>query len=367
MKKLTYLILIFVFQTQAHFCQNTNKVDSLKQAFNTEKGDIEKVELGNLIFLELKHKAPEEALIYVNKMLSISKQNALKKGIGMAYHNKGYYYRFKPNSDSSRYYFKKSIEILKQNSFDKALCKTCEDYATFECVQGNYDTAIKIADLGYDHAKKIKNGEFMAVASNRKSTTYMDSGNFEAATRENIIALKIIDTLKLKKPLLNAISLGHKARIEMLRGNYNLMLAPLLESLNIAKKTNNKTWEAVTLMEIGNAHWYLENYDDAIKYYEESLNTSKEIKRNDFISMNLSNISSIYADRGHFSQAIKTLKESIQVEKKIGSKINLTIAYNTIAEVYNSNNNFNEAIKFYNKGIKLADSIEALDVSASNK
>ncbi|KJD33001.1 hypothetical protein PK35_08505 [Tamlana nanhaiensis] len=361
MKPLHYALSIILF-VQIGFSQNTKLIDSLKQSYKSSISFIDKIKTGDLIVQELKHKNPEETYNYINDMLSTSIQNKYKKGIGISLRNKGYYFRFKPNVDSARYSFKKSLKILSENKNSLEAAKTCEEFATFECVQGNYNEAIEIAETGYNHAKTNNNGEYMAVALNRKVTTLMDKGDFKEATIINLLSLNIIDSLKRKKPLLKAVSLGHKARIEMLRGNYKLVLEPLLESIKILKSIKNTKWLAVNFMEIGNAYWYLNDYDNALNSYTTSLNYSKEINRKDFISMNLSNIASLQIKKGSYNEALKTLLGSVPIEKQIGSKINLTIAYNSLGEVYSLKKNYAESLKYYNLGIQLADSIKATDV-----
>ncbi len=362
MKRNFLFLFLIVLVCNTLIAQNKKYFDSLKLAFENHKNISKKVATGNLIFEELKHKDPELSFKYAKNILKLSLNDNFSKGEGIAYRNLGYYFRFKPNVDSSRFYFKKSFKILEQNNFFKELCKTSDDYATFECMQGNYETAINISENGYKYARKIKNGELMSMSLNRKATINMDSGDFEAAVKENIKSLKILDTIIPEKKLLKAIALGHSARIEMLRGNYELALKPLEKSLILLKNINEKKWMSVTYTEIGNAYWYLEDYDKAIDNYNQSLIISKEIKRYDFISINLSNIASLYSKKGNHEKAIKILKEALEVEKRIGSQMNLITGYNLIGDSYYSSKKYDLAIENYTHAVQLSDSIKAIDV-----
>lgn len=362
MKKLILFILTFILYNQNTEAQNQKISDSLKSSYNFQTNIEQKVETAQLLFQHYKHLNPKTAFKYANDVLNMSVKNDYNKGIGLAYHNLAYYYRFLPNIDSSRFYFKKSLNILKQLKSVNKLCELTEDYATFECVQGNYDKAIEISEIGYTNALNARNNKYMLQSLNRKTTINMDKGDFETATKENILALKILDTLTSENKLIKAVTLGQSARIEMLRGNYQLTLKPLKESLNLLISLKNKNWTAVTYIEIGNAYWYLEDYNNAIKNYNKSLVISKEIKREDFISINLSNIASIYSETGNHAEAIKILKESLEIEKQIGSLINLSIGYNALGSAYYNTKQYKLAVKNHTLSIHLSDSIKAMDV-----
>ncbi|WP_406683571.1 hypothetical protein N1F78_12890 [Seonamhaeicola sp. MEBiC1930] len=362
MKPVFLFIIVILLSYNSVNGQNLAEADSLINIFNNETNKIEKVKTAQKIFHKLKHTNPEKAFDFANKGLKLSKKNNSTSGEGIAYHHLAYYYRFLPNIDSSRYYFKKAYQTLEEHNHIEALCNAIEDYAALECLQGNYDKAIKIADRGFKHANNIKNSHYVLMSLSRKTTTYMDNGKFEAAAKENIKALKILDTIHPEDKYGKAVTLGLSARIEMLRGNYQLTLEPLEKSLKLFTSLNDLSRLAVTHMEIGNANWYLEDYDAALKNYKESLTYSKKIQRYDFISMNLSNMASIYSDKGDYIEALKITKNSIEVEKKIGSKINLTIGYNSLANIYSSMKDYNQSIKYFTKAIVLADSIKASDV-----
>lgn len=362
MRKIFCFVLISFWSLNLTYSQNTKLVDSLRNVFNGLEDEISKIKIAQKLFQELKHKNQNESFKYTYLGLELSKKNKYKLGEGVAYHDLAYYYRFLPNIDSSRYYFKKSYQVLEKHKHIKELCDAIDNYATLECLQGNYQEAINISNKGYIHAINMQSSHYILMSLSRKTTTYMDNGNFEAAAEENLLALKVLDTIDPEDKYGKAVTLGLNARIEMLRGNYQSTLDPLKKSLALFASLNDSSRLAVTYMEIGNAYWYLDNLDMALKNYNESLSFSKKIGRDDFISMNLANMASIYSLKGDYIKALEIIKGSIEVEKKIGSLINLTISYNSLANVYYDLENYNEAIKNYSLAIKLADSINASDV-----
>ena len=80
------------------------------------------------------------------------------------------------------------------------------------------------------------------------------------------------------------MALVHNGRLEMLRGNYKTSIKPLEEALIISKELNELLWTAITHNEIGNAYWYLNDYDKAIACYNESLKICKKLKRKSVVN-----------------------------------------------------------------------------------
>ncbi|WP_189358528.1 tetratricopeptide repeat protein [Algibacter mikhailovii] len=342
--------------------QQSEEQDSLDLVFRNQKHLNNKIETARIIYQKYKNTEAQFVFNISNEVLELSKKENYPIGEGIASRFIAYYYRFKPNIDSSRFYFNQSFKTLENSNAIKDFCETTEEYATFECVQGNYDKALNIAEQGFRQASKIKSSEQMVMCLNRKATINMDSGNFTGATKSNLLALKILDTTTLQLAKLKAISLGHKARIEMLRGNYELTLQPLQEALNLLITLNDKQWMTVNYIEMGNAHWYLNNFNEALINYNKGLTLSKELKRHDITSICYSNIASINIEQGHYKEAIEVIKKSIEADKAIGSMINLTIAYNMLGDAYYNTNNIKQATKSYTNAIILADSIKASDV-----
>ncbi len=362
MKPKALLIFLFLICNQLSNSQNETYVDSLLNRFKTTSDAIEKIKTAQHLFQELKHKDSETAFKYAKLGLELSKNNQYKKGEGIAYHHLGYYYRFLPHIDSSRFYFKKSVTTLKSADEKSDFCNAIDDYAVFECMQGNYKKAVAVAHEGFEAAMALKSAYHVLQSTTRKCTILMDNGDFEAATKENLLALRVLDTVQPEDKFGKAIAYGNKGRIAMLRGNYDDALAPLQTSLNLLKSLDDKQWLAVMYIEIGNVYWYKNNFDKALENYNLSLEISKIIKRNDFIAINLGNMADIYSQKGELKKALKYYEQSLPVTQKIGALIDVAISHNSIASLAYKTKDYKKAIKNHTKAIKLSDSIESLDV-----
>ncbi len=361
MKRLLFQ-LYFILIPYVLTSQNDKKIDSLLNAFNNQPESIEKVKTSQKLFHAFKHKKNKEAYKHANLGLALSKKINYKTGEGLGYLNLAYYYRFFPDLDSTRYYFKKSVKTLSSIDDKKNLWFALNEYAIFETIQGDFKTALRLADNGLEVATALKHGPHIVDNIQRKSTIYMDNGDFKLAMKEALKASRVLDTIKPENKVGKAIAIGDIGRIEMLRGNYTEAIEPLKESLQKFKTLKNEYWIAVMDIELGNLYWYLEDYETSLEYYEHSLVISRAMERDDFIASNLSNMAGIYSKRGEHKKALELLLESHKITSKIGSTNNIIISYNEIGNASFRSGNYKKAIESHSTAIKMADSMKLLNL-----
>ncbi|MCF7560235.1 tetratricopeptide repeat protein [Sabulilitoribacter multivorans] len=361
MKLIFFKLILLIFPIILS-SQNDKKLDSLLTAFDNQPEGIEKVKTSQKLYHAFKHKKPEEAFKHAKLGLALSKKINYKTGEGLGYLNLAYYYRFVPDLDSTRYYFKKSAKTLSDFDDKKNLWFALNEYAIFETIQGDFKTALKLADDGLKVATALKHGPHMVDNIQRKSTIYMDTGDFKLAMEEALNASRVLDTIKPENKVGKAIALGDIGRIEMLRGNYEEALHPLTESLEAFKKLNNVFWIATMYIELGNLYWYMDNLDKSLECYEASLVLSKKMNRDDFIASNLSNMAGIFSKRGNHKKALELLLETHEITKRIGSNNNLIISFNEIGDASYRSGDFNRAIHNHSEAIRLADSMGLIDL-----
>jgi tetratricopeptide (TPR) repeat protein len=150
-------------------------------------------------------------------------------------------------------------------------------------------------------------------------------------------------------------------RTEVLRGHSEDGLPYLKEGLKIFEEEEEIRWQAITLIELGSAYFFQEDYDSALTYYQQSLDLSYEMKRDDFIAANLGNIAAIYLENEEYDEALRRLFEAREIHNRPGSVNNLIIVYNDIASAYVGKKSYDLAIDYFSKAIQLADSLGSLD------
>ncbi len=362
MKTSKSFVLAFLGSILFVSAQENKKLDSLLIVYKSQRQDTSKVKTLHQLFSELRHEDWDRAYTYNEEAIFLSKKLNYPVGEGIGYLNHAYYYRFLPNADSARFYFSKSVELLKRNDAKNEQWKSLNEYATFETIQGDFKKAITLADEGQNIAIELNSGTKLIDNLQRKSTIYMDTGDFELAMTETLKASKIADTISPPDLKRKAIALADIGRIDMLRGNYTKSIEPIQQSLTIFEKLKDDLWMAIISMELGNVHWYMEDYDAASENYKKSLELSRKMGRKDFIASNLSNLGLISMSRKHYDEAIKYLEEAIKIKKKVSSLNNLIINYNNLGVAHFKIRSYKKSLENHSVAIKLADSINALDI-----
>lgn len=358
MKPRTLFWFLFVCVISPPLCaQQDQKLDSLLNVYNSQVESINKVETAQKLSKAYRHNDPEASFHYASEALKISKKISYGKGEGYSLLSLALYYRFLPNADSARFYFKGSSKKFRSLDLKNDLWLALNESATYETLLGEFEYAINLAEEGIELAMELKNGAKLVDNLQRKATIYMDMTNYVSAMEETIKASKVLDTLQPEDKKRKAIVLADIGRIDMLRGREKEAIPNLEKSLQIFHEIDDPFWSATIYIELGNCYWYLKEYDKCIQAYEESLVISKKMNREDFIAANNNNIGATYAEIGQFSKALTYQISAHEITKSSKSQNNLIISHNDLARTYIGLKEYSKALHHTNLAIKIADSI----------
>ncbi|MEO9510654.1 MAG: tetratricopeptide repeat protein [Flavobacteriaceae bacterium] len=360
------LILVFLFlfggilfKIQA---QENTKLDSLLAIYDVQKPGVEKIKTAQELFQQYKNGNLHKAFDYAIQAIAYSDKINYRDGKGIGFLNLAYYYQLKPNIDSTRHYLKKSISILSDLPTSKNLWEAKHQFSVFETKQGNFDTALKLSDECKNLAVELNDGDKLTKSLRRKSTIYIDTGNYDRAMEEIVMASRIADTISPENKEVRGMLIIDASRIEMLRGNYQKALDPIKNAIKLFTEDKNHFWLSISLTEIGNLYWYMEKFDGAISSYQKSIEVAKNIGRKDLILSNMANIGLVYSSLGNYDKALEYQLNFQKLIKESGVKLNETIGLNNIGTTYRKKKKFKKAIEYHGQAIQLADSINALDV-----
>ncbi|MDC6367078.1 MULTISPECIES: tetratricopeptide repeat protein [Flavobacteriaceae] len=355
-----YFIIFFLFSIA--YGQNSVRVDSLLVAYDQLPFNEEKVSTLRKLYHATKHFEPKLAYGYAHESIDISRKINFAEGEGLGYLCLADYYSIIAHIDSAKFYYGKTIRTFEKTDDNKNLWLALNELAKFKTLQGDFEHALDLANQGIITATKLKSGIKLIDNYQRKSTIYMDKGDFQSAMTEALNASKVVDTLKVHDATKEAIVLSDIGRIEMLRGNHSESLGPLEKSLDLFKSMKEEIWQAIIYIEIGNVYYFLKDYDKAIENYEESLAIAVAKSREDFMAANYGNIGACYMEKGNFQTALDYLQKGNDITSRVGSINNLIISHNDLGDIHYKLKNYQLAKKNHSRAIVLADSISALDV-----
>ncbi len=361
MKTSNFFLVLLLISYSISSAQENKRLDSLLKVYQLYPENEERISTAKEIFLLTKKSNPEIALNYLHNGLAISQSIKFHKGEAEAFKNLGFYYHYHYLPDSVPFYLEKAITAFKALDNEKEVFASLHEWTRFENLEGNFSKAEKLSDSTISIAKHLGNGKMLTDAFQRRSTIYLDKGEFKLAIEQLINASRVLDTLTPKDPIKQAIVDVGIGRTEMLRNNSEASLNYLNKGLETFKTYDDTYWLAITFMEIGSAYYHLENYDKAFENYGASLKESHKMERDDFVGANLGNIGAVLMEQGEYKKALEYHFKSNEISLKRGSVNNQIIAYNDIASTYFLMEDYPKSIENFTNAIKLADSIGSLD------
>lgn len=217
-------------------------------------------------------------------------------------------------------------------------------------------------------------------------------------------AISIIDGVDEKNKLEASI---YKARIYIRKGDFSSALAIANQSINKARRNNNRTMEVAArvvkvnalinideyeialnfaleteriydgLHKRGQTHiqyWigllynstgllydYIGDLINALKYYKKGLEIRQELDDQIEVAKSINNIGEIYRTRGELDLALEYYLQSLNHFAQIDNPFNLAIVYSNIGVVYNQKGNTELGLDYLRKSYKLLQNHENKD------
>jgi len=134
------------------------------------------------------------------------------------------------------------------------------------------------------------------------------------------------------------------------------------ESLELAKNLNHEIEQARCLINLGNHSSDLNNYSEALDYYEQAIAIPKITRKNKLDC--LTNIGIIYKQLGKLEKALENYKKVLAVDRELSNDAEITMDLNNIGEVFRmkgllSNNieDFHKAKDHFEASLELIEDI----------
>src|SRR5690606_2299294 len=103
----------------------------------------------------------------------------------------------------------------------------------------------------------------------------------------------------------------------------------------------------------------MQDFDNALKYYEESNRLCYEINEQFGIALTLSNMGGVYGMMGNYPKSIELYNQAIPIQLELNKPIELAFSYKGLARVYLLMKQYNKAEEFALKTLELAEMTHA--------
>jgi tetratricopeptide (TPR) repeat protein len=145
-----------------------------------------------------------------------------------------------------------------------------------------------------------------------------------------------------------------KALLCMRNEDYKGAIAEYKHILRVVCKTSS-TERMSILLNLGNAHYWLGQSDEALDDYDAVLKLAKEITKKDALegkASALGNIGMVYYAKSDLDKALKYLEAALKVDQEIGYRKGQVGQLSNIGLVYRAKGDLDKALKYFQDALK---------------
>ncbi|MBD2577292.1 tetratricopeptide repeat protein [Oscillatoria sp. FACHB-1406] len=136
-------------------------------------------------------------------------------------------------------------------------------------------------------------------------------------------------------------------------GEYYKALDYYNQALPLLQAISDQEGEAITLQNIGRVYDILGEYRKALDYFNQSLPLLRAIDDKEQEAGTLNTISQIYSDLGEYNKALDYLHQVLPLLRTIGSLRRVAITLNNIGSLYKNVGEYQKALEYYNQALPL--------------
>lgn len=251
----------------------------------------------------------------------------------------------------------KSFESLKKKIEDVRLLKNFSEQDTTyimllsslgrDIMYVKPDTVKIIAQQALDLSKSINFKKGEAASLNILATHYMFTGKPNEAIKTANLSIQITTKENLRD--LSIKTLNIVAQAYFMKSDYPKSYGYFLQAITIAEELNH-SYEIIKMnMNIGTMFTLIEDYEEALMYYNKCLLLSKNYKDELLYSQIISNIAYTQANIGEYEKAKINIDKSIRFFEKLKQKHWLAFSLDTKGILYLKKENYTKALLYFEK------------------
>ncbi len=136
-----------------------------------------------------------------------------------------------------------------------------------------------------------------------------------------------------------------------INNNLDSSLYFLLEMKQLAAKTGNRKYEALSCSSIGLNHFYRGNFFEAEDCEKQAIELQKQIGDTANLADSYNLLAGIYGESGQYSKSTKVLFEAIKIYETQADFTGLVKAYNNLGYLFMKLDNYTKAKEYYEKAL----------------
>jgi serine phosphatase RsbU (regulator of sigma subunit) len=327
LKTVTLYIFTLLFGFNLALKANSEKLDSLKQAFKAEVSDSIKIEIANKIVNLSRDINPKTSEKYALLAIDLAIKLNDKKTVSKFSHNLGVYYYLTADYNKALEYYLYALKIREEYNDSANIAKSYNNIALLFYQKAEYQKSLDYHHKSIQLKQKLKDFSGLASSYGNIGNIYFEIGKtnkddslFEKAKNYHTLALKIQEEIAKNEP-----DNGHN--LVGLAGTYTNLGNIFFERAFLYK--NNKL------------------LIDAIKYQNQALEIKTAINDERGVIHSYINIAGIKDKMGNNSDALKDYYFALNKALQLNYKEELKYCYEGMADAYENAGDLKNALKFY--------------------
>jgi PAS domain S-box-containing protein len=126
-----------------------------------------------------------------------------------------------------------------------------------------------------------------------------------------------------------------------------------LNALQIMEQINDKNGIAVSYRNLGQANFYLDNFDKALEYFQKALKLQEEIGNEKDISQALIMIGNVKAKTAIYDEALDYYFKAMAIKEEINDKHGISQIYNNLGNIYLDTGYHDRALEYRLKALQI--------------
>ena len=114
-----------------------------------------------------------------------------------------------------------------------------------------------------------------------------------------------------------------------------------------------KQFDVLRLVRIGNNYKLIEEFDDALKYYEQALAKSQELRDLSYEGIVSTQVADVYIKRKQWAKAVESSQRSLTLERQRGIKTDLAVSLRDVGYAYLEAGKPSEALPYFNESLAI--------------
>lgn len=351
------VILLLVFFFSPRFAFTSPALDSLKNALSQSAVDTTKINLLNLIAVELLNGADfDSAFYYSTEAKKLAQGIQFRGGLARSYNTIALVYNQKGNQAEALKNYLEVLKIRKEMGDQSGIANSYLRIGTTYEDQGNYPESMKnylLALKIYEQVLNDKRGIGRVYVN--VGNLYYDQGNFNQALRYYSEALGYIKQVGDK--LITGSIYINMANIYFEQGADSSAIKNYNESLKIQEETGNIENAAACYNNLGNIYGRQGNYAKSLENFFLAMNKWKKSGNKRDIGNAYINIGTLLRKQKKYADAEKYTLEGLQLSEEVENKNAIRLSYTNLADLEEEKGNFKKALAYYKASINMKDSL----------